>query len=322
MSLISVIVPVYKVEQYLVRCVDSIINQTYKNIEVILIDDGSPDNCGSICDRYALEDKRIRAIHKENGGLSDARNAGLAIARGEYIAFVDSDDWIESNYLLRMYETIIETQSDICECGILKTIGEEVHRKNNDMVPVVYRTAEALKRLICDNTFHQYVWNKLYHRDVVGDIRFPKGKINEDEFWTYQVFGNAQKIAKIPDVLYYYFQRPNSIMGTTYSVKRLDAIEAKVQRQLYIKEKFPELEEIAKLNLFGSCVYAGQMSLMHLSKEEIMVFKNSMKDTLETYKPSLGECLRAKGSNRIWYMLARNFFWKTCRLKCLLKKGL
>ena len=321
MSLISVIVPVYKVEQYLERCVDSIINQTYKNIEVILVDDGSPDNCGNICDRYALQDERIRVIHKENGGLSDARNAGLAIARGEYIAFVDSDDWIESNYLLRMYETIIETQSDICECGILKTTGEEVHRKNNDMVPVVYRTAEALKRLICDNTFHQYVWNKLYHRNVVGDIRFPKGKINEDEFWTYQVFGNAKRIVKIPDVLYYYFQRPNSIMGTTYSVKRLDAIEAKVQRQVYIKEKFPELEEIARVNLFANCVYAGQMSVIYLSTEQLKIAKSIIKAVLNETKPSLAECLRVQGSNKVWFISARICFWKTCRIKSLLKKG-
>lgn len=316
---ISIIVPIYNVELYLHRCVDSLLRQTYKNFELILVDDGSPDNCGAICDEYAAADSRICVIHKPNGGLSDARNAGLEVVQGEYIAFVDSDDWVAKDYLERLMATLIDTGADICECDVLRTSGEEICPEQG--TPVVYETAEALLQLIHDGVFRQYVWNKLYRREVIADILFPKGKTNEDEFWTYQVFGNAKMVAKISDVLYFYFQRPGSIMGETYSLRRLDALEAKLQRQRYVDTKFPQMSLRAKLNLFGSCIYAGQMSLIHLSGEQQAIAKQKISGILSKYAISFKESLGVGGSNKLWFTMAKLSFWGTCKVKNLLKKG-
>ena len=318
---ISIIVPIYNVEPYLRRCVDSLLQQTCEDFELILVDDGSPDNCGRICDEYAALDSRVQVIHKPNGGLSDARNAGMEIARGEYIAFVDSDDWVAPNYLERLLCALVESGADICECDVLRTSGEENVPSVEQSAPVVFSTADALAQLIHDGVFHQHVWNKLYRRDVIVDILFPKGKTNEDEFWTYQVFGNAKKVVKIQDVLYFYFQRPGSIMGETYSLKRLDALEAKLQRQAYINSNFPQLSLQAKLNLYGSCIYAAQLSLIHLFGEQRTAAKEKINAIIQQCNLSFVECMRVGGSNKVWFTLAKFSFWGTCTIKNLLKKG-
>lgn len=320
--MISIIVPIYKVEDYLHRCVDSILAQTYEDFELILVDDGSPDGCGAICDQYAAQDARIKVIHKENGGLSDARNAGLQVAQGEYIAFVDSDDWLMPNYLKYLLNTLLEQDADICECGILRTDGSAALPEEALTEANSFDTQTALRLLIEDSIFHQYVWNKLYRKEVIGQIAFAKGKTNEDEFWTYQVFGNAKKIAKIDTPLYMYFQRSDSIMGAGYSIKRLDALEAKMQRLHYIDTHFPGLHASAKNNLFGSCIYAGQMSLLHLKNEQKKQAKQKIRTTVKDCSMTLRECAAAGGHSAVWFSLAWFSFWGTCRLKNLLKKGL
>lgn len=318
---ISIIVPIYNVKPYLRRCIDSILNQSYHEFELILVDDGSPDNCGAICDEYVAKDNRICVIHKENGGLSDARNAGLQIAKGEYIAFIDSDDWITPDFLERLHSTLVETGADICECDVIKTEGETEVRPVQEKSLDLYDTVDALEQLIHDGAFHQHVWNKLYRRETIGDIVFPKGKTNEDEFWTYQVFGNAKKVARISDVLYFYFQRTGSIMGESYSLKRLDALEAKLQRQMYVDEKFPQLHRQAKLNLFGSCIYAAQMSLLHLSGEQKTIAMEKISAIIHKCNVTFKECAGVGGSNKLWFSLAKLSFWNTCKLKNLLKRG-
>lgn len=282
MNLVSIIVPIYNVEPFLERCINSLLSQTYTNLEIILVDDGSPDNCPQICDDYACLDERIKVIHKTNGGLSDARNAGLKIATGEKIAFVDSDDWVAPYYIEVMIRAMEETSSDIVECNYMRTDGnEEIMKPHNDVRSTVYSTTEAMRHLIQDLILHQIVWNKLYKKSVISDVVFPLGKYNEDEFWTYQVFGKAKKIAKVENVLYYYFQNSDSIMGQGYKIKRLDAIEAKVLRQQYIDACFSELSDIAATNLLSSIIYAGQMSLFYLSdaekKQAIRILQNYIK---------------------------------------------
>ena len=319
---ISIIVPIYNVEPYLRRCIDSLLKQTYKNFELILVDDGSPDNCGVICDEYAAADSRVRVIHKPNGGLSDARNAGLEIASGAYIAFVDSDDWVAPDYLERMLSALEHTGADICECGILRTSGEVGVPVVASASPAVFNTVEALEQLIADREFHQHVWNKLYRKKVVVNILFPKGKTHEDEFWTYQVFGNANTVVKIQNILYFYFQRSGSIMGKSYSLKRLDALEAKQQRQAYIAQKFSPLTLPSKLNLLGSCIYAGQMSLIHLQDTQRSVAKEKIRAAARECNLSFVECLRASGTNKLWFSLSKISFWGTCILKNFLKRGL
>lgn len=319
--MISVIVPIYKVEKYLKRCVNSLLAQSYSDFDLILVDDGSPDNCGNICEEYAAKDKRIRVIHKENGGLSDARNAGLRIAKGEYIAFVDSDDWVATSYLETLLKVIELTDSDICECEVLKTTGEIEKYKKSDEQYTSYSSEKALELLICDKILHQYVWNKLYKRSCLKGIPFAVGKINEDEFWTYQVFGNARRITKISNVLYYYFQRGSSIMGNHYNLKRLDALEAKSLRQQYIEEKFPALTEVSKINLFESCIYSGQMTLKFLEKNEKKQAKIIIDNIRKQYSCDIRLLLQMGGSERLWCGMAKINFWGLCKLKNLLGKG-
>ena len=212
--LISIIVPIYKVEKYLCRCVDSILNQTYVNLEIILVDDGSPDDCPQICDDYAEKDNRIKVIHKENGGLSDARNAGMEIAKGKYISFIDSDDYVSLDFFETLYNTIITENSDIVECSVVKFYENNHFDSISDDFSVRnFSTVGGLSALISETLFHQHVWNKLYKSELVLDIPFAVGKLNEDEFWTYQVFGRAKRISRINKTMYFYFQRSNSIMG-------------------------------------------------------------------------------------------------------------
>ena len=322
--MVSVIVPVYKVEKYLERCIKSIVNQTYKEIELIIVDDGSPDKCPEICDKWAEKDKRIKVIHKENGGLSDARNAGMQIASGEYMAFVDSDDWISPFYLEYLVKSIVDSKCDIVECDIIRTQGtgfeKQIDKKNIRNLNI-FQTEEALKELIEDRHLHQYVWNKLYKRTVIQKIMFEKGKTNEDEFWTYQVFGNAKCIGKLNIPLYYYFQRKSSIMGEKYSLKRLDALEAKMKRQEYIEQEYPSLRDIAKNNLFVSCIYQGQMSLMELKGDQLFKAKKYINTIVKQIKPSVRIKKNESLGNKIWICGAKISFWGTCWLKNILRKG-
>lgn len=237
-ALISIIVPIYNVEKYLKRCINSIRSQTYQKLEIILVDDGSPDNCGKICDDYALLDERIKVLHKKNGGLSDARNAGLNIAIGDYIGFVDSDDYINSQMYEILYKNISETESDISVCRFdwvnIETSGLS-QRKNN---VTIFDKYESLGRLFTYSCLDlTLTWNKLYKRSLFNDIRFPKGKIREDEFTTYKLLYLSQNVVLTEKSLYYYMQTPNSIMRSGKIQKELYYAEAFEERILFFKEK-------------------------------------------------------------------------------------
>lgn len=322
MNLVSVIVPIYKVEEYLDRCIQSIIKQSWKHLELILVDDGSPDHCPAICDKWKEKDKRIKVLHKMNGGLSDARNAGLKIASGDYITFIDSDDWVDLNYLKQLLDTMENNNCDIVECEVFRTSDEtEIPPEKNQASVMVLPTELALEKLIEDNCFHQYVWNKLYKRSVVDGILFKKGKINEDEFWTYQIFGNAKMIGKINVPLYFYFQRDSSIMGSGYSLKRLDALEAKMNRQLYIEKNYPRLTDTAKVNLYTSCIYQGQMTLLYLKGKERLEAKKRIYDIAKKSMPKITAYSDMPFSTQVWIIATKFCFWGTCRVKNFLKKG-
>lgn len=267
--LISIIIPIFKVEKYLDRCIDSIVNQRYSNTEIILVDDGSPDDCARKCDEWAEKDNRITVIHKQNGGLSDARNYGIKIAHGEYFSFIDSDDYVVDEFLEILYSASQEHHSDIVECSYVNIYEDGTHDSYNDNSDAMnYSASAGLLALISENPFHQHVWDKLYKRDVVQNIFFEFGKQHEDEFWTYQVFGRAKRITKINHTMYFYFQRESSIMGQGYSLRRLDALEGKWNRQLYIEKNYPELTQQAKLDFFASCMYLMQCVIKYMSGRE------------------------------------------------------
>lgn len=226
--LISLVIPVYKVEKYLHKCVDSILAQTYKNLEIILVDDGSPDNCGKICDEYAAKDSRIKVIHQPNGGLSVARNAGLDIATGDYIGFVDSDDYIAPEMFEKLYFALTENSADISICNY--DYVDSLYQTMNVYSPVenrLYNSAEIIECLFSEYyCYFVTVWNRLYKAEVFSRLRFEEGKKFEDAFIAHHIFLECRKIVTIRDKLYYYLQRNDSIMGSKLSVSKCDELEA------------------------------------------------------------------------------------------------
>ena len=249
-DLISIVVPVYKVEQYIEENITSLVNQTYKNLEIILVDDGSPDDCGKIFDQFASKDNRIKVIHKENGGLSDARNYGIDRATGKYIVFVDSDDYIDNRYIEILYNAIKTNNTKISQCGVLKINDKnEVMEKLGYVDKQIKTGKEMLKDLYNGHAIENVVvWNKMYAIEMFKDLRYPVGKIHEDEFTTYKILYNIDSIAIVNEHLYYYRQNENSITGKTFNIKRLDKLEAYEQRLAFFQEK--EEKELYGLTLF------------------------------------------------------------------------
>ena len=247
-ELISVIVPVYNVEKYIKRCIDSIIQQEYRNLEIILVDDGSTDKSGIICDEYKKRDKRICVVHKENGGLSSARNIGIDLAKGNYIAFVDSDDYISVAMYSVLMKNIIEEKADISIINYQivsewEEIGQKVIGKSKRKV---MSGREACKeRYKKDGTVMVVAWNKLYKKELFQFVRYPIGKLHEDEFTTYKLLYSANIVVYQDKKLYAYVQRKSSIMGE-FSRKRLDVLAAVREcREFWEKNKEKELYELS-----------------------------------------------------------------------------
>lgn len=221
--------PVYKVEQYLARCVDSILNQTYRNIEVILVDDGSPDRCGEICDEYAKKDKRVKVVHKKNGGLSSARNVGVDASSGEYIAFVDSDDYIANNMYSEMIAVLELNGLDIVSCNAFIVKGERIKGVLGDGKLTVFTKEEILKKSLCD--YDNTAWNKVYKRNAIGNVRFPEGRLFEDTASAYLFFNNCNRVGHMDKSFYYYYRNPNSITQTAFKTKpRMDFVLGYIER--------------------------------------------------------------------------------------------
>ena len=242
-DLISIIVPIYGVEKYLRRCIDSIIRQTYTNLEIILVDDGSPDDCGRICDEYAKTDSRIKVIHKTNGGLSDARNAGIDLANGEYLLFVDSDDYINTNMISDLYESLIRFSAEVSVCRYQSVRDDEEIdiEQNEDYSDAFILTKEDFlsnPEYIYERRLEFIVaWNKLYARKLFENIRYPKGKVHEDEFTTYKLMYASAKTVYVPYVLYYYVQRGDSIMSAGITRKRLLVLDAISERLSFYESR-------------------------------------------------------------------------------------
>lgn len=278
---ISVIVPIYKVEDYLHRCVDSIINQTYTNLEIILVDDGSPDDCPMICDEYAKKDSRIRVVHKKNGGLSDARNAGIDIATGEYLMFIDSDDFVDVEMMESMMKNMIDNNVDMVVCNIKYVYEDREVVKYNQADRILDRY-EAMEEYLKDGVVQAVAWNKLYKKSLINDMRYKVGKTNEDEFFTYKVVDKTDKIYYNSRSFYNYIQRDSSIMGK-YSIKRLDGVEASYERLNFIKEKYPTLYEKEKKTFVNLCIYSYQMIL----KEPNLDKDKQGRKTLNNYRKKI-----------------------------------
>lgn len=288
-QLVTVVVPVYNVEKFLERCIKSIINQTYTNIEIILVNDGSTDGSLDICYKMSKQDKRIQVITQENQGLSEARNAGIRNANGKYICFIDSDDFIHKDYIKLLVESLINNDADISVCDFYYI------DENNNMWPrkekkcATYSNIEAIRDILCgEQNTEVMTWNKLYKLSLFkeNNIYFPKGKLHEDNFTTYKLYYYAKKISLISDRLYYYMQRANSIMGSKFNLGRLDIYEAIKEAKTFFKERQINLDDeleayeaIIKIYILDNMI----RSDFHGKEKEELVneFKKNKKDYLK-----------------------------------------
>lgn len=286
--LVSVIVPIYNVEQYLRTCINSIVKQTYENIEIILVDDESPDNSGLICEEYKQKDKRICVIHQKNMGLSGARNSGIEIARGEYIVFIDSDDWIELNYIECMMK--YAKNDRIVACGFVEEYGDQVHKHYGEFKE--YQGSDILKFYLEDEAYDctyggtlqmgSYAWNKLYPRKVFQSIRYPVGRKYEDMAIVAEIFFNVKKLTVISDVLYHYRIRRDSITQTKSKSNQFEYLKSRLCQEEYILSGHTENLYIKMLVLFAAwCVikesYCGSYKL---NSEENKYLKNIIKNRM------------------------------------------
>lgn len=317
-ELVSVIVPVYKTEKYLNYCINSIVSQTYNNLEIILIDDGSPDRCPAICDLWKEKDERIKVFHQVNAGGGQARNLALDKSKGKFVIFVDSDDYIAPFMIEFLYKQF-QDDVDIVECGYCITHNDnaEFDGESKGYRWEFFSAEEAVLENIRDRIFRQIIWNKMYRKSVVGNVRFPVYKNIDDEFWTYQVLGNARKVIYTNKVLYAYRQQENSVMHSLNAVQRFQALEAKLQRHEYICKYMPVLKKESICNIWVTCLYQGQLLLINSNKD---IWKE-LTEILKKY-PIKNYLNSMSGKEKIWMSLADKSFYWTCYIRNLFKIGL
>ncbi|MCC2126272.1 glycosyltransferase family 2 protein [Hominiventricola filiformis] len=285
--LISVIVPVYRVEEYLERCVKSILFQTYKNLEVILVDDGSPDQCPAICDACAEKDARVKVIHQENKGLSGARNAGIDAAFGEYLAFVDSDDYVSPHFIEELYQLLKDTGCAIGQCRFSYVKGEGLVEEG-DSAFCIYRGESLMEQLYGPEekaTCFVVAWNKLYRAELFKEtgIRYPEGRIHEDEATTYRLFHEAKKLAFLDRALYGYYTENGGSITSVFSAKRLQWLTAHEERIAFFKKNgYEKLLPAAYRKLCDACItFYFRCTEQVKDAEEL---KKELRKRLETYR--------------------------------------
>ncbi len=300
-KLISIIVPVYNVEKYLEKCIESIKKQTYKNIEIILVDDGSKDNSGKICDQAEKKDNRIKVIHKTNGGLSDARNAGLKIAKGDFIGFVDSDDYIKEDMFETLYNLLENYNADISIVSYYEYYKDKlIAVKQSDEVQE-FSKIEAIKELLIDNKIQSYAWNKLFKKELFKDLEFPVNKNFEDIATTLLLFERINKVVLLEDPKYYYVRRDDSIIGKKNYKTYKDYLDVIYDKYKYLDGKYKELDLYNAYNFIINMiwvytiivafdledVYKEFEKLFPLFEKLIDLYKNQITDKLDNYNKSV-----------------------------------
>ncbi len=282
-DLISIIVPIYNVEEYLEKCVDSILNQTYKNLEIILVNDGSSDDSINICNRYEKEDSRVKVIHKQNGGMSDARNTGMKIASGKYIGFVDSDDYIKEDMIENLYNLLQKNNADISICAyeLLDKNKTPSVKLNGEVYS--FNNIDAIQELLKSKFITSHCWNKLYKKQLWENVQFPIGRKFEDMAVMHLVFEKAEKIVYKNEIEYYYIKRSNSIMKSISDKLVNDLREMSILREEYIKkniaqnEKYAEISEIKRIKMCYDYIILGKLDNLYNSKEYIEDYKKFKK---------------------------------------------
>lgn len=314
MEKISVIVPFYNVEKYADRCINSIVKQTYKNLEIILVDDGSKDNSGKICENWKNKDNRIIVLHKKNGGLSDARNAGIKIATGEYIAFIDSDDYIDYDMLNTLYDNLKKTSSEISICKFKQTDEKSKVEFKKSTKLLEYSREEAIKELLQDKDITNHAWNKLYKKELFSDIEYPKGRNFEDIGTTYKLFSKCKKIVYTPSECYAYIIRENSITGSVSEKSLLDQVFQVKQRYDFIEQRY----NLNKYNLINRIyfIFRYHMSICKFLTKKVL-YKEEIIDEYKFFKKNYKEVKSEIKDKKFLYNLLfynRILFWYVVKI--------
>ena len=298
-SLVSVVIPIYNVENYLHQCLDSVVNQTYRNLEIILVDDGSTDGCGAICDRYAGDDNRIRVLHTENRGLASARNAGLDEAKGDFLSFVDSDDWIESTAIESLLNTAKEYDADIVAAGrSFEYIGRTVHAEMDMNEIRVFRGADIIPAYVNGAIGGDVAWDKLYQRDCLGDIRFPDGHNYEDVYTTWKIIKclseNEGTVVFLPEELFHMRGRASSITHTRTIGNAMDSWTAYYGKY----QSFPDYQD----RLISGCYHAIRKmwgNYAGFTEEDRRMGADTVQEMLQFSRKHFRQVMRGKYSFQI-----------------------
>lgn len=281
MPKISIIVPVYNCEKYISNCINSILEQSFKDFELILVDDGSSDRSFEICESFAKKDNRVRAIHQPNSGVSRARNRGLDEAKGEYIGFVDGDDCVDKEMYKRLYKNLADNNADISICGIVNYflkkngITEKVRQSQVDGF-WIFSGEQALKEALQSRLYSVNPVNKLFKKELFDKLRYPEGKISEDAFLIPVVISKAGKVVYDSKPMYYYLRRENSITTSNFSDRDWDVVEAYKNHLNMVSEKFPNLKKVAKFRYLWAYTYViDKIMLSENSENYLRDFKKA-----------------------------------------------
>ena len=307
-DLISIIIPVYKVEKYLKKCIESVLNQTYTNLQIILVDDGSPDNCGKICDEYAKKDSRIEVIHKANGGLSDARNVGISKAKGRYIGFVDSDDYIKENMYEILLNLIKKYDADVSICNLYDVIDGNEYIRNKENGIREYSRLDILKEVLLDKNIQSYAWNKLYKKELFDEVKYPIGKKYEDIGTTFYIFEKCNKIVVTSEPEYYYLKRSDSLVNNVTESTVFDYMELILQRYLYINDNIKELKQYNDYYLVRTLLTANNdikelKQIEEKTKQKYNELYNISKEILRTNYSNLKKFFTEEQNEKIIWII-------------------
>ncbi len=259
MPLISIIVPVFNVEAYIERCIKSLISQSYENIEIIIVDDGSTDQSGKICDKFQNKDSRVRVIHKSNGGPSDARNVGIAKTNGKYISFVDADDWVAKDYIMEMYHLMVNTNSEVVACSFDRVSGNKVTKSKESDKYQIFCEQDIIKQFLYQK-ISTSAWGKLYKANLWDGVRFPVQKMYEEVEPLYYIFTKCKQIICMEKRLYFYYIRGGSIVNQKFSIKKMDYVNNCEKLLIHIESDYPQFKSAAISRLMWAEIHV----LMHM----------------------------------------------------------
>lgn len=276
MAKISIIVPVYRVENYLEKCLNSLLNQTLRDIEIILVDDGSPDNCGKICDEFAQRDSRVRVIHKQNEGLSEARNVGITYAQSQFVGFVDSDDFVAEDMYETLYENLIKFDADVSVCGLYNCYSKKMVPQFGGKEFFLMDGKEALKVALEGEKFSVNAVNKLYKKDLFLDVNFPKGKLSEDAFTIPQILAKASKVVFDSSPKYYYIHRGESITTSKFKYQDFNVVEAYKKNLEFVRVNFEDLVKQAEFRLLWSYTYVFDKMVLSRDFDDYKSYKEML----------------------------------------------